>query len=211
MARNFVQYIDAKMDEYFPVKRFKSKATDDPWMSPHILQKIKTRMKTYLKEKRSDKWKDQKKQTDRLIKDAKKKYYEEFLEKSKVSNKPSMYYNMVNRLKNISKAEHFEVNSLYPDLPEADVAEKVADFFCKISGNFSPLSDKEIPGTPYDNDHIYLKKEDVCDRLKNCKKPNGLLSGDVFPSMLKKFASQFSVPLTTILNLAFRTERWPSV
>ena len=175
MAESFVRKIDDKMNECFPWKKYRTKSTNDPRITPEILRKLKKRMKTYLKEHRSPKWKDEKRETDRLIKESKRSYYNEFLEKSKTSNKPSLYYNMVNRLKEVGEPVRFDVCSLFPDISEKEVAEKVADFFTQISERFTPLQDRHIPTTDLNDERIELAEQKVLERLRICKKPNGLL------------------------------------
>ena len=210
-AHKFTALIDAKMDEFFPWKKYKSKTTDDPWITPLIKRRIKTRKKTYKQEERSIKWRDQKKETVKLIRESKRSYYNEFFEKSKTCNKPSLYYNMVNRLKESTSRKPFSVSDLFPDLAADVVAEKVADFFTNIAKDFVPLTDRDVPVTERKDDSIQLEEAEVLDRVKSCKKPKGLLSGDVFPSLLTSYAQFFAPPLTKVINKAFKQEIWPEV
>ena len=72
------------------------------------------------------------------------------------------------------------------------MAEVVADYFTQITKDFILLQDTDIPATGFLNDPIKLGVNEVCDRIKACKKPKGLLSGDVFPDILSRYAHLFA-------------------
>ena len=58
---------------------------------------------------------------------------------------------------------------------------------------------------------LTVTREAVEKRLKECKKPRGLLRGDFFPELTTNLAHILSVPLTAIINSAFYEESWPDI
>ena len=94
-------------------------------------------------------------------------------------------------------------------MSELELAEDMADYFSKISSNLTPLSKKSC--VPSSEPKIVLTELEVEERLKKCKKPKGLLVGDIFPHLVVKHANAISIPLTRIFNLAFSQEKWPTI
>ena len=84
-------------------------------------------------------------------------------------------------------------------------------FFTEIGNKFAPLWKEDIPVTDRTEDDIFIEEQEVQKRLHACKKPKGLLSGDVFPFLLTKHTHLLAKPLTRILNAAFKQEVWPDV
>ena len=58
--------LDSAMKRSYPVKTKKMKSSDDPWITPAIKSKIRARKKTFAKQFRSTKWKEEKKETTRM-------------------------------------------------------------------------------------------------------------------------------------------------
>ena len=48
-------------------------------------------------------------------------------------------------------------------------------------------------------------------RLRECKKPKGLLNGDIWPELLMEVVDEVAPPLTNIINEALNTCRWPKI
>ena len=140
---------------------------------------------------------------------SKNEYYNHFLEKSKQNNDPALYYKMISRLKEAKTPPAFSVTDLFTDCTDAEAAEKTADYFTKISDGFTPLDECDIPASNEEDTYIELTENQVLDRVRTCKKPKGLLPGDLFPDMLVKYADVIARPLTNVLNAAFKQEMWP--
>ena len=62
-------------NECFPVKHIKIRSTDDPWITWKIRKRIEDRKRIYRRlNKRTEEWKEVKKETDRMIKGEKKAF-----------------------------------------------------------------------------------------------------------------------------------------
>ena len=115
---SFVRMIDQKMDELYPLKKVTIKSTDAPWMTKEIKCRIRSRKRTYKKEDKSDRWRLKKKETARLVKEAKKNYYNRIVKQAKESNDAGLYYKAVARLKSREAPTPFSPNDLFPNLCE---------------------------------------------------------------------------------------------
>ena len=83
-------------------------------------------------------------------------------------------------------------------------------FFNRISNEFSPLNDSEVPRT-FDRQLPELKRYQVAMRLKRIKKPRSKIRGDIFPSLVTEFSDILAEPLTDIYNQISTTLQWPAV
>ena len=140
-----------------------------------------------------------------MIESAKKKYYNCYTNKA-IQNPgdTSLYYKVVHRLKDRQTPPRFDVCSMRPNLSQ----EELADFFSSINSNLTPIAiDSLAPSTA----NFSLTENEVSERLIKCKKPKGLLYGDVFPHLVTKCANTLAVPLTYMYNTALQTERWPHI
>ena len=94
LASKLEQITQSWMDICFPEKTLTIKSTDLPWISYEIKKKITARKKEFKrsKKKRTALWHAMKKETDEMIKTAKKEYYDKIKNEAKTRNNPSLYY-----------------------------------------------------------------------------------------------------------------------
>lgn len=181
-----VDKLQSKMDEYYPLLKRVTKSTDAPWMTPFIKRRIKSRKRVYDREERSTNWKVHKKETASLVKNAKKEYYDKFVKLAKETNNPSLYYQVVGCLKNREAPPPFSPADIFPGESHSVVAEKSADFFTKISERFEPLTARDLPRKEGNDPAFRVRADEIEKRLRECKKPRGLLKGDIWPDQLTK-------------------------
>ena len=124
----FVSEIEGKMNELYPFKKITAKSTDPPWMTPLIKRRIKSRKKTYRREERGTRWRVRKKETAKLVREAKKKFYNRYVDLAKKSNDPGLYYRAVHSLKEKEAPKPFSVTDLFQGKSDKEVAELSADF-----------------------------------------------------------------------------------
>ena len=62
---------------------------------------------------------------------------------------------------------------------------------------------------PTNESPTILQFHEVSKRLKTCKKPKGLLYGDITPQLVNKYADILAIPLTRIYNYSLALEQWP--
>ena len=197
-------------NEAFPEKTFHVKSTDLPWMNYEIKCAIRRRKRIYDKTmKRTGEWKEAKNESDRLLKKAKREYFEKMKDLAREKRSASIYFKAVTKLKDQEKTPQFDIRSLYPEYSDHQICNDVANYFNKITENFEPLSN-ETDNTVLP-DCIIVNECDVSSRLRSCKKPKSMVKGDVFPDLIDCYAEKWAVPLTTIFNKCYRERKWPSL
>ena len=105
---------------------------------------------------------------------------------------------------NKERPKQFDVRSLFPGESDEQVAEKLAEFFNRISSEFEPLEPVDIPRT-HNRELPYLLPYQVAGRIRSFKKPKLMVRGDIFPDLMGRFAVLLAVPLTDIYNEISRT------
>lgn len=86
----------------------------------------------------------------------------------------------------------------------------MADFFTTISDGFDALGSEDVPIVTQGTNPIVVTVKETVERIRECKKPSGLLYGDVFPALLTEYAKMIAVPLTMVMNICFEQGTWPS-
>ena len=198
-TERLTQILQMKMDTIYPVRSIRVRNTDDPWINPFIRGKIRTRKRVFKRERRGQTWREHKEYTRKIIADAKKAFYERHKEMAAKKNDASIYYKAVKRLKDKEAPVPFDICSLFPGHKEDQISEYVADFFMSISAHFPKLTNEDLP-TEEDAEVIQVTEKQVEKRLKECKKPKGLLYGDLLPELVTRHAEELSVPLCSIFN-----------
>ena len=118
-----------------------------------------------------------KKETTALIKEAKRNFYNKYVEMTKKSNNLSLYYRAVSRLKTSERTESFSPAELYPGKTEQEASECVADFFTKIAQNFDSLRSTEEFEKSLPNECLTVTKDEVKKESSIVKKNSLVTSG----------------------------------
>ena len=207
-ARAYQDLIDAAMDTFFPLRTTRRKSTDPPWLSKKILKRIKRRNAIYVKEGKSPLWHYMKKNLDQEIKDRKAGFMTIKKEQLTAKDANRSFFRLVKAFNTPEKPQTFDVRSLRPGASDQEVAEELADYFNRISSEFDPLTEEQIPTT---GDRILptLALHEVAARIRRFRKPKSMVSGDVFPDLLTTFSDFFAVPLTSIFNEIATSHEWP--
>ena len=161
--------------------------------------------------KRKDNWKKRKKETAKLVREAKKDYYNRYVSLAKETNDPKLYYWAIANLKNKTVRPPFSACDLFPGDSEERVAEKTADFFAGIGSDFEPLKEEDAAVPEQTNAFITVSESDITNRLRKCKKPRGMLRGDIWPDMVTEAAPFLARPLTAVINACLQQICWPKV
>lgn len=69
-----------------------------------------------------------KSETDNMIKDSKRDFYEKMKCQAKSRADPSLYFKSVNKLKDAEKSATFDIRSLFPGKTEQQIGLEVANF-----------------------------------------------------------------------------------
>ena len=117
-------------------------------------------------------------------------------------------YRAIQNLKSHDRPNYWSINELQPEISDEELAEDHALFFNKISDEFTPLRDDDIPSS-HSVQNVYLMPHEVSSRLKHFKKPKSMVEGDLFPQCVTEYSDLLTVPLTKIYNLIIASGRWP--
>jgi hypothetical protein len=107
-------------------------------------------------------------------------------------------------------------NHLDRNLTAKESAEEIADYFAKISQEFTPVEEDALPEyltTRLESDdceHPAIREEDTYERMKKSKKTDSV-PGDIPAAVLKEFLPEFALPINAILKEAVATHTWPEL
>ena len=209
-AEAYQATIEAALDRYFPLKTTKRKSTDCPWLNGKTRRAIKDRKALFIEEGgvRTDKWKEDKKKTTAMVCERKRAYMDNQRGHILAKDSNRNFYKHVKNFNKLEKPPIFEVRSLLPDKSDNDVAEELAEFFIRVSREFDPLTQDQIP-TTYLVGLPILRKYEVASRIRRFRKPESRVPGDIFPDLVTELADILAIPLTSIYNEITRTRTWP--
>ena len=102
------------------------------------------------------------------------------------------------------------------NLSNAECAEKSALFFSTVSQEYQPLNVETLP--PNIREYLTtselgtapeLSHYDVFMKLRNSKKPNSVVSGDLPRKLVDRFPSEITTPVTSIFNRITQYQDYP--
>ena len=197
----------------FPLKKRKKKSTDLPWMTRSIIKQIEDRKALFVREggKRTEAWKQEKKRTNELIKKSKRGYMDNQRAHILAEDADRNFFKHVKNFSQLERPPIFDVRDLpvFKGLEDDVVSERLADYFNRISSEFSPLQEDETPST-YSEGMPTLRVHEVAARIKKFRKPKSMVPRDVFPQLVTQFSDFFAIPLVDIYNAITRTGVWPT-
>ena len=136
-------------------------------------------------------------------------FFKRVKHKVKTSNNTRAYFKAVASLINGDEEKPtWTINEMFPDLPDGDIAERVACYFNAISGEYSPL---EEPSPPHNSSNICPSLPEIAARLKQMKKPQSQVPGDLPPKLVAKYSELLAIPLSFVFEKAFEKSTWPSL
>ena len=197
------------MDECFPMVTTRIRSDDPPWMTNGIRKKIDQRKEVYdTDKKRTDRWRHMKELTNRLIKEKKTEFIETIKKKAVDQKSTSMFYKAVTMFKDHEQPPKWDLTDLFPGEPALAAAEQAADFFNSISSEFQPVS---MPTHGTITEVWRISKSEIVTMLKESKKPNSRVAGDIFSDLISPNAEILATPLCDIFNAIIQTRTWPDV
>ncbi|XP_041460838.1 uncharacterized protein LOC121411992 [Lytechinus variegatus] len=202
-CNEFYSDLNAAIDRFFPAKTIQVHSRDKLWVTPRIKALIKKRQAAFAK--RSSDWHRLRNKVQREIREAKKKYYRDRVQRLKKQN-PRAWYQFI-KLQTSTSAPSITLD--IPGLEPSDhqgIANAINDHFVNISIDIPRLDRDSLPTCfpcrPQDfpsvqpwNIYKYLKKVKPG---KSCG-PDGIST-----KLIQEFAVEFSVPITYIVNASLQ-------
>ena len=207
-ARRLQLILDEGMNTFFPLKVVRRKENDKPWIDKTTRRRIAKKKTVYKSEGKSPRFK--------AVEQSLAKYIEKrrirFLDKQRGAiaspEKTRDFFKTIKAYKSAEKPKSFDIRELRPGVPDRELADEVAQYFNRISDEFSPLDPLDIPRT-YDRHLSLLTVAEVEKRLVDCKKPASMVDGDIFPRLVAPCSRFLAKPLADIFNTITITMVWP--
>ena len=217
----FIEIFTDLLDKYTPLKRKRKSKTKSslPWIKKDLIKMIhrKNRLyKQYMNRRthlNKTKYKTLNNKVNKLVRSAKKNYFSNQLEKEKtnIKNTWKILNNALNKNHRKPRNKIFNINGQIIDNP-TQVSDHFNNFFINIGLNqTSQIPDNNIHfstylSNPNESSMFFtpITEDEVIEIIKNldAKKSPG---HDHIPILIiKKLASELSVPLTYIFNLSFK-------
>ena len=202
--------LSQRLDEYtnicFPEKRRVFKSTELPWITKELQLMSRRKKREYARRRRSRRWEKLDQEFQNKLMDARENFFEKVKDRVKTSNNTREYFKTVKMMSDRTGAkEEWTIRDLYNTETDQEVAEDVAEFFNKISQEYTPL--QTMPS--YDCSDLCPAMHEISARLKFCKKPRSQVPGDIHPKLVTKYADLLAIPLHMIFKENFKNGSWP--
>ena len=164
----------------------------------------------FRREGRSRKWKKLNKLCNTLIKSRREKYFERHKILITCPGAAARFFQNVWSYKDVEKPQIWNLNEIRPKLNDCDRAAELSQYFNKISLEFTPLRDSEIPKT-FNCSIPEILPYHVTGWLWAFRKPKSHVKGVIFPSLVNALCDILALPLTDIYNCISMTFVWSRV
>ena len=208
------------LDKVCPEKTLKISSFDKPWMNIELKQLARRKKREYNKRGRSEKFRNLSKQFEIKYK----REAEKFLRKQMgnlMECKPGKAYKVLKKIGS-RPGECDEMSDIRlpnhenENLTDDQAAERVADYFAKISQEFPPLNVQSLPDRVqlvlFDEDSSpapIISEFDVYTASKSANKPKSGVPGDLPRPILTEFLPELATPICKIINKIFQSREWP--
>ena len=211
MAGAYQATIVQALERFFPLKTTKKKSTDLPWMSTKIRKLCGTKKRLFWEAggKRTDEWREVKRKIDQEIKNRQRGFSDNQREPLLAEDAIRNFYKHVKNFSKYEKPEQFDIRKVVgEEKSDQEISESLADYFIKVSREFTPLQPSEIPAVRPAGGRK-LTMYEVAARLKKMRKPKSMVPGDIYPQLVTNFSDFFAIPLTAIYNEILNSYVWP--
>ena len=208
MVEEFQATVENMCDDCFVMKRHVKKSTDKPWFTRRIGNVLRKRDRIYLREGKTDRWKEAAARAEETVLEGKERYVTGVKKQMLEEGNTNAYYRAIKVLGMEDSTTNWCASSMFPNLDDMEIAEKAAAFFSGISNEFEPLPK---PPPPEEIGITIPSTTDICQALKKMKIPKSRVKGDLDPRLVTKFPRQLSTPLQIIFEKALTTNDWPTL
>ena len=205
MVRDFHGVMDEMMDSNFPVRTHVRRSNTHPWLTNGLRARLKNERKLFAKQGRSTSWRAKKKETRRRIEEKKVQFVDNSVDRAEKDG-PSAFFKAVKNLQAPSAPKKWEIQSLFKGESDDQIAATVAEYFARVSKEFTPLERTEHE---IETNFRTLTRHEIEVRISKAKKPSSGIPGDIFPDLLSRYKHLLSWPLYIIYNKILKRATWP--
>ena len=189
-------------DTHFPLKTWRKRDSDQPWMTPEIKRLINKKRHAY-NQANSERYRELNFCLKRKMKQAKKDYFE-------TVQSESGFNKCITKL---IEPKRKPVNLPFLNLDEpCEIANAINEHFATICTNYPPLEPSDVPAHQPSLPPPCYSKLDIYKDLKKIKTNKATPPGEIPLKLVKEFAYELSKPLEIIYNKCLQTgscpDRW---
>ena len=209
--KNFHNFLISTLDKLFPEKNIKISSLDKKWMGPKLKVLHRRLQREYFRHRRSKKWREMKVRFKREKRKAIKTFYSIFVTELKLTN-PGKWYKMAKRIGAVDQMNggDISVESL-EHLDNKQCAQQIAEYYAKISNEFSPVNPLELPCYLPAQQPPQVESYAVYERLRKLKKTRSTLPIDLPDKLRKACSVELSDPLADIINCSLTQAQYPKL
>ena len=216
----YEKYTSQLISQVFPTKTVTISDKDKPYMTEELKKLRRQRQRVYCKTGRSPKYLNIKSQFDLKLRVEAKKYQERIVAEV-LEGKRTSSYSALRKLgvggKNIGDNSFTLPNHAEEDLSTQQSADRLADYFSKISQEFEPISMQNLPPNiqlllkqgESDQSKPVLEDWQVYTKLSRSKKPNSIVPGDLPVKLIKILTPELAKPVACIYNKITQSGVYP--
>lgn len=202
LVERFQAWTTALTDELFPMMSMRVRSNEDPWVTNGVRRLARKKNRVYKREGKSRLWHQLQARMDHLIEQSKSEYVDN-IEKS---GSTKQYFAAVKALGTAAKNNEWKLTDLFPGKDDQQAGEEAAAYFTRITDLFPPLQD--VDSMPEER-RAPVTETCVAKKLKDAKKPNSTVAGDLLPRVVRAHHAWLVRPVTRIFNAIFESGRWP--
>ena len=208
----------SKLDEYCPIKSFKLSSQDRPFINFELKKLHRRKQREYVKNGKSKKYDELATKFEAKFCSAAEKFMKNKIEDLK-QTKPGQAYKVLKDLGaqpgDCTDNQIFSLpNHQAENLTDQQSAERIADYFARISSEYKPLDLDLVPdrvklnlatkSTP-----TIISEHECYEKIVKANKPRSGVPGDLPADLIKEFSVELAAPLNKLLNNVVQSASWP--
>ena len=199
--------LDSLYKKNFPLKSFTVKTSDAEWMTKSIRRLSKKKKRLYTRKGKTKCWKELDAKIVAEIKEAKENLLEKVKKKVLDSGNSGSFFKAVKCLRTKEAPVPWDVRKVFPGKTNLQIANECVEYFSAISREYQP-----IPAPPANEEQAWdIELHEISSRLRLCKKPKGIIHGDIPPQLVSRYHDLIAVPLHCIYNKVLKDCVWPAM
>ena len=135
------------------------------------------------------------------------------VEDLKESN-PSQWYAKIKRMGGLpdERSGNIRVEEI-SDLPDQDQADKIAEYYAKVSNEYKPLENDDI--SPYlyktDENPPHIEPYQMYQKIQKMSTRKATVKGDIPMKIIKEYSAELAGPLAHIISYAIKSGQYPDM
>ena len=211
-AQLFQESLTHAYERCFPIKSFRIRDDDCPWMTKSLKKLDRLRKREFYKNRKSPKWERLNAAFQAKSKEEKQRYFTNIVSDLKTSN-VSQWFSKVKRMSGQEDSRSdFTVDELL-GLSDQDQAEKIADHYAGISQLYKPITDSDFPeySGPPKIAPPKISPAKIEKIIKTMNKKSAGVPGDIPMKLISDFSFELSRPIAHIVNHCLSQGIYPDI